>query len=64
VPAKGRTSHIKTRAHVRRQEGSLYRIMLTNGYNGQTNFDVLLTVHLSIYILVINQLDAQNFVLQ
>ena len=24
------------------------------------NFDVLLTVHLSIYILVINQLDAQN----
>jgi len=28
------------------------------------NFDVLLTVHLSIFILVINQLDAQNFVLQ
>ena len=27
-------------------------------------FDVLLTVHLSILILVINQLDAQNFVLQ
>ena len=27
-----------------------------------TNFDVLLTVHLSI-ILVINQLDAQNLVL-
>jgi len=27
-------------------------------------FDVLLTVHLSIFILVINQLDAQNFVLQ
>jgi len=25
------------------------------------NFDVLLTVHLSIFILVINQLDAQNF---
>ena len=25
------------------------------------NFDVLLTVHFSIYILVINQLDAQNF---
>jgi len=24
-------------------------------------FDVLLTVHLSIFILVINQLDAQNF---
>jgi len=27
-------------------------------------FDVLLTVHLSIFILVINQLDAQNFVHQ
>ena len=26
--------------------------------------DVLLTVHLSIFILVISQLDAQNFVLQ
>jgi hypothetical protein len=25
------------------------------------NFDVLLTVHLSIFISVINQLDAQNF---
>ena len=28
------------------------------------NFDVLLTVHLSIFISVINQIDAQNFVLQ
>jgi len=28
------------------------------------NFDVLLTVHFSIFILVTNQLDAQNFVLQ
>jgi len=27
-------------------------------------FYVLLTVHLSIFISVINQLDAQNFVLQ
>jgi len=27
-------------------------------------FDVLLTVHLSIFILVINQLDAQDFVLR
>ena len=27
-------------------------------------FNVLLTVHLSTFILVINQLDAQNFVLQ
>ena len=26
-----------------------------------SNFDVLLTVHLSIFISVINQLDAQNF---
>ena len=25
-----------------------------------TNFDVLLTVHLSIFISVFNQLDAQN----
>jgi len=32
--------------------------------NSILNFDVLLTVHLSIFILVINQLDAQNFVLQ
>ena len=29
-----------------------------------TFFDVLLTVHLSIFILVLNQLDAQNLVLQ
>jgi len=28
------------------------------------NFDVLLTVHLSIFISVFNQLDAQNFVSQ
>jgi len=28
------------------------------------DFDVLLTVHLSIFILAVNQLDAQNFVLQ
>jgi len=27
-------------------------------------FDVLLTVHLSIFISVINQIDAQNFVFQ
>ena len=30
----------------------------------QLLFDILLTVHLSIFILVFNQLDAQNFVLQ
>ena len=29
-----------------------------------SDFDVLLTVHLSIFVSVINQLDAQNFVLQ
>jgi len=28
------------------------------------NFDVLLTVHISIFISVFNQLDAQNFVSQ
>ena len=28
--------------------------------NTVMNFDVLLTVHLSIFILVVNQLDAQN----
>jgi len=33
----------------------------TNPANSMsTNFDVLLTVHLSIFISVINQLDAQN----
>jgi len=37
----------------------LYKIFLL------TFFDVLLTVlHLSVFSLVINQLDAQNFVLQ
>ena len=35
--------------------------MKTNMF--KTNFDVLLTVHLSIFILVINQLNAQHFVL-
>ena len=29
-----------------------------------TYFDVLVTMHLSIFILVINQLDAQNFALR
>ena len=28
------------------------------------SFDVLLTVHFNIFILVINQLDAQSFILQ
>ena len=31
-----------------------------NFENAATDFDVLLTVHLSIFILVINQLGAQN----
>jgi len=31
------------------------------GYVISLNFDVLLTVHLSIFISVINQHDAQNF---
>jgi len=30
-------------------------------YYSMVNFDVLLTVRLSIFISVINQLDAQNF---
>jgi len=30
-------------------------------YQTLTFFDVLLTVYLSIFILIINQLDAQNF---
>jgi len=34
------------------------------GYSVLGFFYVLLTVHLSIFILVINQLDAQKFVLQ
>ena len=34
--------------------------LLITQTNGRKNFDVLLTVHLSIFILVINQLDAQN----
>ena len=38
---------------------------LMPGLEPMISFDVLLTVqHLSIFILVINQLDAQNFVLQ
>ena len=34
---------------------------ITIRYITYANFDVLLTVHFSIFILVINQLDAQNF---
>jgi len=37
-------------------EIDLYEIVTVN-----SNFDVLLTVHLSIFMSVINQLDAQNF---
>ena len=34
--------------------------MQTRAVITMTNFDVLLTVHLRIFILVINQVDAQN----
>ena len=33
----------------------------TDRQTDMTNFDVFMTVHLSIFISVINQLDAQNF---
>jgi len=36
----------------------------TKNRNSILNIEVLLTVHLNIFISVINQLDAQNFVLQ
>jgi len=41
-------------------------IYLTNKIekNIKYSFDILLTVHLNLFILVINQIDAQNFVLQ
>ena len=38
-----------------------YQYLLFSKNRSHTNFEVLLTVHLSIFILVINQLDAQNF---
>ena len=41
---------------------AIFKIM--SYMKSKKSFDVLLTVHLSIFILVINQLDAQNFVLQ
>ena len=41
-----------------------YIVYLQLCFTQSKNFDVLLTVHLSIFILVINQPDAQNFVLQ
>jgi len=37
---------------------------INTAVNYSALFYVLLTVHLSIFISVINQLDAQNFVLQ
>jgi len=39
-------------------------IFIKKETNKKDFFFVLLTVRLSIFILVINQLDAQNFVLQ
>jgi len=41
---------------------SLYELLLQT--NRTPFFDVLLTVYLSIFILAINQIDAQNFVFQ
>ena len=38
-----------------------YTMMYQSSTTKLYYFDVLLTVHLSIFILVINQLDAQNF---
>ena len=50
--------------HVARMGDSrgVYRVLV--GKPEEENFDILLTVHLIIFILVINQLDAQNFDLQ
>ena len=42
------------------QGGERHRYSTTRQSNTLKDFDVLLTVHLSIFILVINQLDAQN----
>jgi len=38
-----------------------YEIRCQQKINHKLFFDVLLTVHFNIFILVINQLDAQNF---
>jgi len=35
-------------------------VLLPPGVNQTANFDVLLTVHFSVFILAVNQLDAQN----
>ena len=40
-----------------------FDVLLTVPLSITTNFDVLLTVHLNIFILVINQLDAQILLL-
>ena len=51
--------------HVARMGESKGVYVVLVGRSEEKNFDVLLTVHLSIFILVINQLDAQKkFVLQ
>ena len=41
-----------------------YRHGFRKGWLTTDNFDVLLTVHLSIFISLFNELDAQNFVHQ
>ena len=43
---------------------NLQKLDMFSVRNKMFDFDVLLTAHLSIFISVINQLDAQNFVLQ
>jgi len=42
----------------------VYSCLCSFTWNFLSDFDVLLTVHLSIFILVINQLHAKNYVFQ
>jgi hypothetical protein len=64
---QGRSDEVRNKSTVKRYAWKLYtkfRFVLHIGDSSSyTNiyFYVLLTVHLSIFILVINQLDAQNF---
>jgi len=43
---------------------NLQKLDMCSVRNQMFDFDVLLTLRLNIFISVINQLDAQNFVLQ
>jgi len=60
----GTNSLIRCGIHLELQKDQVVCMCNTSDDCQRTNFDVLLTVHLSIYILVINQLDVQNFCLQ